>query len=402
MTQTPVSPANLFAQVFEPAHRHNPYLLYEQLRETPIARLDEYEYIISTYDEIWSLLHHPSISKEQQKSRIPVQSGGLHAVANRWILFLDPPEHDRLRRLIMNQFTPERITGAQGRISETVTDLLNAQRGQQQFDLVQQFAYPLPVTIICALLGVPREDEQRFHVWVDRLTGGLDPTLAKDPGISQAFEEIAQYMRQLIAQRRADPKDDMLTGLALGNGPEERMDDETLVSSMVLLLLAGHETTVNILSNSMLTLLRYPQELQKLREHPERVPLVIEETLRYEPPVQFASRFALADIAIRGTTIPQGSRIWLMLAAGSRDPQHFAHPNEFDPDRPDNEHLGFGGGVHYCVGAPLARLEASLALPELARRLVHPRLVIDPPPYRANAVLRGPQHLLIAFEDLYD
>lgn len=400
MIQTPASPGTLFAQVLDPAHRANPYPLYEQLRETPVAQLDTYEYIVSTYDEIWYLLHHPSIGKEQRKSKIPVE--GLRTVADQWILFLDPPEHDRLRRLIMDQFTPERIRGVQGRIAETVSELLNAQRGQQQFDLVEHFSYPLPVTVICELLGVPREDEKRFHVWMDTLTNGLDPALAKDPGISRAFEEVAQYMRQLIAERRANPRDDMMTGLALGTGPAGRMEDETLVSSMILLLLAGHETTVNLLGNSMLTLLRHPQELQKLREHPERVPLVIEEVLRYEPPVQFTQRFALADITVRGCTIPQGSRIRLMLAAGNRDPQRFAHPNEFDPDRPDNEHLGFGGGIHYCVGAPLARLEASLALPELVRRLVQPRLVVDPPPYRANAVLRGPEHLLIAFEHLQD
>jgi cytochrome P450 len=398
MTQTPVSPGKVFAQVLDPAHRANPYPLYEQLRETPVARLDEYEYLVSTYDEIWYLLHHPSISKEQQKSKIPVE--GLRTVADQWILFLDPPEHDRLRRLIMDQFTPERISGVQGRIAETVSELLNAQRSQQQFDLVERFSYPLPVTVICELLGVPREDEKRFHAWVDKLTNGLDPALAKDPGISQAFEEIAQYMRQLIAERRANPRDDLITGLALGTDLAGRMEDETLVSSMVLLLLAGHETTVNLLGNSMLTLLRHPQELQKLREHPERVPLVIEEVLRYEPPVQLTSRFALADITVRGCTIPQGSRIRLLLAAGNRDPQRFAHANAFDPDRPDNEHFGFGGGVHYCVGAPLARLEASIALPELVRRLVQPRLVVDPPLYRANAVLRGPEHLLIAFEHL--
>lgn len=400
MTQTPVAPKTLFGQILAPASRPNPYPLYEQLRQTPVAQLDEHDYLVSTYDEIWYLLHHPSISKEQRKSTIPVE--GLRTVADRWILFLDPPEHDRLRRLIMHQFTPDRIRGLQGRIIETVTELLNAQRDQQEFDLVERFSYPLPVTVICELLGVPREDEKRFHAWADTLTNGLDPALAKDPGISRAFEEISQYMGQLIAERRANPKDDLVTGLALGTDPAGRMDDETLISTMVLLLLAGHETTVNLITNSMLTLLRHPQELQKLREHPERVQLVAEEVLRYEPPVHFATRFALTDITIRGCVIPQGSSIRLMLAAGDRDPHRFAHPDEFNPDRPNNEHLGFGGGVHYCVGAPLARLETSIALTELARRLAHPRLVVDPPPFRANAVLRGPQHLPIAFEHLND
>jgi cytochrome P450 len=285
-----------------------------------------------------------------------------------------------------------------GRIAETVTELLNAQRDQKQFDLVESFSYPLPVMVICELLGVPREDEKRFHAWADTLTHGLDPALATDPGITEAFEEISKYMGQLIAERRANPRDDLVTGLALGNDPAGRMDDETLISTMILLLLAGHETTVNLISNSMLTLLRHPQEFQKLRDKPERVSLVVEEVLRYDPPVQLADRFALTDITMRGSKIPQGSGIRLMFAAGDRDPDRFAHPNEFDPDRPDNQHFGFGNGIHFCVGAPLARIETHLALTELSRRLVNPRLVVDPPPYRLNAGLRGPQHLLIAFE----
>jgi cytochrome P450 len=400
MTQTPVSPKSLFEQMLDPASRPNPYPLYEQMRKTPVAQMDENTYLVSTYQEISLLLHDPRISKEQRKSKIPVQ--GLRDVAKQWLLFLDPPEHTRLRRLVMHQFTPERIRGLQGQIGETVTDLLNAQKGQQQFDLVERFAYPLPVAVICQLLGVPREDEKRFHVWANTLTEGLDPALAMDPRISQAFDEISQYMSQLIAERRAHPRDDLVSGLALGTDPAGRMDDETLSSTMIMLLLAGHETTVNLISNSMLTLLRHPQEFQKLRDHPERVDLVVEEVLRYDPPVQSFARFALTDITLRGVTIPQGSGLRLMLAAGDRDPQRFAHPNEFDPDRPDNEHFGFGGGDHYCVGAPLARMEMRIALTELARRLVHLRLVVDPPPYRANAVLRGPEHLLIAFDHLID
>ena len=178
------------------------------------------------------------------------------------------------------------------------------------------------------------------------------------------------------------------------------MDDANLVITMILLLIAGHETTVNVISNGTLTLLRYPAELERLRDSPERAPIVVEEVLRYEPPVQFVGRFALADIEIGGATIPRGSGIRLMLAAGNRDPARFVDPDRFDPGRPDNEHLGFGGGIHYCVGAPLARIEGHAALTALARRLVNPRLVDDPPPYRPNAVLRGPSHLLVDYDQL--
>jgi cytochrome P450 len=205
-------------------------------------------------------------------------------------------------------------------------------------------------------------------------------------------------MRGLIEERRAHPRDDLLSGLAVGDDPAGRMDDADLVITMILLLIAGHETTVNLITNGALTLLRYPDELVRLGHDPGRIPFVIEELLRYEPPVQFVTRFALADIEIDGTTIPKGSGIRLILAAGNRDPRRFHDPDRFDPDRPDNEHLGFGGGIHYCVGAPLARMEGQIALMEFARRLVNPRLVADPPEYRPNAVLRGPRHLLVDFD----
>jgi cytochrome P450 len=207
--------------------------------------------------------------------------------------------------------------------------------------------------------------------------------------------ELRDYMQKLVAERRAHPRDDLLSGLAVGEDPAGRMDDANLVVTMILLLIAGHETTVNLIANGTLTLLRYPVELERLRDEPERAPLVVEEVLRFEPPVQFINRFALADIEIDGVTIPKGSGIRLMLAAGNRDPARFAGPDRFDPDRPDNEHLGFSGGIHYCVGAPLARIEGQVALTALARRLVNPRLVEDPPAYRPNAVLRGPLHLQV-------
>ena len=174
-----------------------------------------------------------------------------------------------------------------------------------------------------------------------------------------------------------------------------------VLSTAVLLLIAGHETTVNLITNGMLTLLRHPPVLERLRHEPDLAPRLVEELLRYEPPVQLVpQRTCITDIEVRGVTIPKGSRIWLMLAAGNRDPERFADPDRFDPDREDVQHLGFGSGIHICFGAPLARLETQIALTELARRLENPRLAQDPPPYRENAVLRGPRHLEIDFDGL--
>src|SRR5215218_2260342 len=393
MPQATENATELFAQILDPANRANPYPLYARLRETPAAPLADGFFAVSNYADIAALLHDPRLSKDQRKTDIPLT--GAQRIEPRPFLFLDPPEHDRLRRLVMHQFTPARVNALHDRIVALVDELLNAHRGQSRLDVVDDLAYPLPVTVICELLGVPREDESRFHAWADTLAHSLDPDPGQktDQAALLAGLELRDYMQGLVAERRAHPRDDLLSGLAVGEDPAGRMDDANLVITMILLLIAGHETTVNLIANGTLTLLRHQAELERLRDYPERAPVVVEEVLRFEPPVQFIARFALADIEIGGVTIPRGSGIRLMLAAGNRDPTRFVNPDRFDPDRPDNEHLGFSGGIHYCVGAPLARIEGHVALAALARRLVD-----DPPPYRPNAVLRGPSHLLVDFD----
>ena len=400
MTQMTETAAELFAQILDPANRPDPYPLYARLRETPVAPLADGYFAVSNYADVAALLHDPRMSKDQRKTELPLTAA--QRLEPRPFLFLDPPEHDRLRRLVMHQFTPARVDALHDRIVALVDGLLDAHRDQSRIDVINDLAYPLPVTVICELLGVPREDESRFHVWADTLAHSVDPDPGQKTDQAAIFAglELRDYMQKLVAERQAHPRDDLLSGLAAGEDPAGRMDDANLVVTMILLLIAGHETTVNLIANGALTLLRNPAELERLRDQPERAIRVVEEVLRFEPPVQFISRFALADIEIGGVTIPRGSGIRLMLAAANRDPARFAHPDRFDSDRPDNEHLGFSGGIHYCVGAPLARIEGQVALAVLARRLVNPRLVEDPPPYRPNAVLRGPSHLLVDFDQL--
>jgi cytochrome P450 len=401
MTIARISANDLFKQLLDPATRPNPYRIYEQMLATPIAQLNApAHYAVTTYNEIAALLHDPRMSKDIRKSQ--ARGTSLRDESHPSLLFLDAPEHDDQRRLVMHQFNPERIFSMHERIKELVTETLDGLRGQTQFDFVEQFAYPLPVTVICELMGVPREDEHRFHTWADTLTTTLDPVLEHDPAKKAAIEEanmqLRNYMSKLIAQKQAHPRDDLVSGLAAGNAPGGQLNETELITTLVLLLIAGHETTVNLLTNSMLTLLRHPLEWRKLQEQPERVVRVVEEVLRYEPPVQFTQRHALSGITLQGVTIPQGATVELMYAAGNRDPRHFERPNDFDPDRNAIQHFGFGGSDHFCIGAPLARAEVHIALSELAKRLVNPRLLVDPPPYRVNAVLRGPQHLPIAFE----
>ncbi|MFJ6540077.1 cytochrome P450 [Streptomyces sp. NPDC091385] len=402
--------ASLVRQITDFANRANPYPLYAELRRTPVLHEAEGDpYVISSYWDIESLLHDPRISSDASNLAEPgADELGENTGLPPSFIRLDPPEHDRLRRIANSAFgpphKPRRVDDMRPELHEIVGELIDGFGDAREIDLVDQFAYPFPVTVICRLLGVPREDEPRFRAWVDPIVAGLDPdTRQSDPefvkNVQEARTQLGMYLAGLVEQRSKEPGDDMLSDLAAGKGPDGSMTVMEILSTAVLLLIAGHETTVNLITNGMLTLLRHPEYLHRLREDPDLAANIVEELLRYEPPVQLVpQRTCITDIEVRGVTIPAGSRIWLMLAAGNRDPERFKDPDRFDPDRSDLQHLGFGSGIHSCFGAPLARLETQIALAELARRLVEPRLVEDPPPYRPNAVLRGPRHLPVAFE----
>ena len=402
---------NLFEQILKPANRPNPYPLYSQLRATPVSKQEDGTYVVSTYREIVALLHDPRISSDERKStRGPGElAKKVESGARQPFIFLDPPDHDRLRRLVMRKFTPERVEGMHDRVTQLVNRLLDAQRDRGQLDIVDDFAHPLPVDVVSEMLGVPPEDRPRFEAWVPVLVRRLEPAQAVSETeverAAQVATEMRDYLVGLIAERRARPADDLISGLATmatSHDPALQMSDQDLLATVLLLLVAGYETTVNLISNSMLTLLRYPDALARLRRDPNSVIRTIEEVLRFDPPVHFRIRTTLTDINIAGVTIPKGATVVLLFASGSRDPARFVEPDRFNPDRTDNQHLGFGGGIHYCVGAPLARLETLAALSTLTRRLVAPRLVIDPPPYRENASLRGPRHLMVTFDHIED
>jgi len=409
---------SVYDQILDFENRANPYPLYAELRRTPVSRADDGTYVVSTYREIVALLHDPRVSSDlRNRPDYPWTDGEAGPGLPPFFIALDPPEHDRIRRLLMRHFgpphDPDRIVSMAPDMAEIVGSLIDKLAGRNEADLVDEVAYPFPVTVICQLLGVPREDQPRFRTWADGIIAALDPTTGDFPARQLRRDEISAelgaYLGGLADADRGRRGRDMLSALVTEDEPDDEPDDgsdgrlsrEELMSNMALLLVAGHETTVNLIANGMLTLLRHPEILQRLRRQPELSARIVEELLRYEPPVQLlTSRTALDDIEVAGTTIPAGAPMVLVLAAGSRDPEHVPHPDEFDPDRPENEHLGFGGGMHYCFGAPLARAEAEIALPELVRRLENLRLVSDPPPYRPNPTLRGPRHLPVEFESV--
>ncbi|MFE5010600.1 cytochrome P450 [Streptomyces sp. NPDC056696] len=387
----------LLARITDYASRPDPYPLYAELREAgPVVQQADGSYLVGTYHEIASLLHDPRMSADP-RSRGEV----THKPP---FLRLDDPEHHRLRTLAMRPFgpphNPGRVDAMRGEIDRITKELMESFEAGQQIDVVDEFAYPLPVTVICRLLGVPHEDEPLFRAWSDALVAAADvrpeaETTETDKAGDQARIEMGGYLVNLAEQRRGKPSDDMLSAFVNEPDPALRLTQEELAETAVLLLIAGHETTVNLITNGVLTLLRQPEHLDQLRRDPDLLPRVVEELLRYEPPVHMRERLPLADIDVAGTPIAQGTPVVLVLASGNRDPRRFHDPDRFDPTRPDNEHLGFGSGIHVCYGAPLARIEAQAALGALLPHLGTARLVQDPPPYRQNAMLRGPRHLPI-------
>ncbi|BAC68294.1 cytochrome [Streptomyces avermitilis] len=392
----------LLARITDYANRPDPYPLYAELREAgPVVRQADGSYLIGTYHEIVALLHDPRMSADPRSRTAPAP---YEVTRKPSFLRLDDPEHHRLRNSAMRPFgpphSPGRVDSMRGEIVQLTKELAEVFQEGRQIDVVDDFAYPLPVTVICRLLGIPDKDEQLFQDWTDTLVASADigpegDTAERDQAADQAQQEMGQYLVQLAEQRRGRPTGDMLSDLVNEPDPAARLSEEDLAANTILLFIAGHETTVNLIANGVLTLLRRPDQLDRLREDPSLLPRAVEELLRYEPPVHMRERVPLVDIDVAGTTIPGGTSVILALASGSRDPMRFSEPDRFDPTRPDNQHVGFGSGIHLCFGAPLARIEAEAALGALLPHLGTARLVQDPPPYRQNAMLRGPRHLPI-------
>lgn len=397
-----MSADTLLERITDYANRSDPYPLYAELRDAgPVVQQADGSYLIGTYHEIAALLHDPRMSADP-RSRTTPPTGTPEETGRVPFLRLDDPEHHRLRTLAMRPFgpphTPGRIDAMRGEIVGITEELTRSFGAGEEIDIVDDFAYPLPVTVICRLLGVPPEDEPLFREWSDVIVASADVTTGEDTSERdwagrQAREEMGAYLVGLAERRRGRPTGDMLSAFANEPDPALRLSREELAETAVLLLIAGHETTVNLITNGVLTLLRLPEHLDLLRREPGLLPRAVEELLRYEPPVHMRERIPRTDLDIAGTTIPGGTSVVLALASGNRDPKRFREPDRFDPTRPDNEHLGFGSGIHLCYGAPLARLEAQAALGALIPHLGAARLLQDPPPYRQAAMLRGPRHL---------
>jgi cytochrome P450 len=320
-----------------------------------------------------------------------------------------------MRRMAMRHFgpphAPDLIPSMEPECQRIVNDLLDKARGKTRIDVVDEYAYLLPVTVICQIMGVPLKDEATFHAWIADALAGIDfgPEAATEEGQRRAEKGRAgqaafkQYMTGLIEGWVREPGEGMISKILHDDGPDGPMSPSEVLANAQLIFLAGHDSTVNLIAHCVLTMLRNPWSLELLRRRPDLIPGAIEEVLRLQSSVNFwFSRSALADIEIGGTVIPKGAPIFFMYGAANRDPRQFPDPNAFKLDRADTSNVSWSSGNHMCFGGPLARLEVNTAVEVFLRRVENPRLVDDPPPYRRNPFFRGPLHLLIDIDGIKD
>ena len=390
----------------------DPYPFYARLRaEAPVWRTTlpdkRTAWLVTRYDDVAEVLKDDTFAKDklnamdlEQRSKTPWVPGFLRPL-ERNMLDLDDPDHARLRSLVSKAFTPRLLERLRGRIETLCETLLDAmeRKGERggRAELVADFALPLPATVIAELLGVPAEDHAKFHRWSNRLVS-VSSTRDMVRALPAALAFV-RYLRRMIEKRRADPKEDLMTALIRAEEEGDKLSEDELLAMGFLLLVAGHETTVNLISGGMLAVIEYPEQAEALRGDPSLAKSAIEELLRYTSPVEMATeRYPREEVEIAGTTIPRGELVLAVLGSANRDERHFEEPEVLDLARDPNRHLAFGrGGVHHCLGAPLARMEGQITIRALLRRFPHVHLAAahEPLRWRRGLFLRGLERLPI-------
>lgn len=379
---------------FNPLHPRvhaDPYPTYRQMREQqPVHWHDGLQ--------LWFLSRYMDVDRVLRDSRFSSANALQGRKLESSLLFSDPPEHDRLRSLVNRDFTPRMVTKLRPQIANTINDLLQAVNRRSEMEFVSEFAYPLPLTTIAQLLGVRAGDQERFKEWAGALAYSVEPVLAEDVlgRVHWAKEAMYQYLAGIASERRGDPGDDLMTALVTVQEQADRLSQNELMALGTLLLVAGHLTTANLLSAGLLALLQHPVELARLRAEPALMGTAVEELLRYTSPTQFIGRRALVDIELGGEWVAAGQMVVAMIGAANRDPDVFRDPEQLDVGRDPNPHLTFGRGPHFCLGAPLARLEGQIALTAVVERFPRLRLAGEPR-LRPTIVLRGLESLPVAF-----
>jgi cytochrome P450 len=399
--------------LFDQQTRPDPYPCYAALRECGSGPLGTGRgVVLGTFAACIDALRDRRLSSDRTVARVySTASADSEAAASRpeiqSLLFSDPPDHTRLRRVVSHAFTPGTVERLRDYVRTRIDDLIDAVAGGGRFELVSGLAFPLPLSVICHMLGIPGADVDWLHARSTVLPRAFDPTMAAfgtpPPGHTcriVAEREMNAYFLDLAGQRLRSPGEDLVSELAVASAEGDRLSEQELAHSCRLLLNAGHETTVNLINNSLLALLRHPVEIEKLRTRPDRSPAIVEETMRWDTPVQILQRFVPSDLRFRDVDLRAGDILVLLTAAAHRDPAGFADADEFRPDRADGRHLGFGFGIHFCLGAALARMELALLLPRFFQRVVDPVLDESTVRYREQVALRGLAQAYVCYADI--
>jgi len=389
----------------------DPFAYYARLRaEAPVYPMmlfgKQKGWLVTRYDDVAAVLKHPLLGKdrfinltEAERAKLPWFFRYFQPLMQN-MLERDPPDHTRLRGLVHKAFTPALVEKLRARVEQVTDQLLDAaaKKRSRSMDLVMDYALPLPVTIIADMLGIPERDRTRFHRWSTKVISNTNmlETLLTIPAILG----FTRYIRKLVQKRRASPGDDLLTALIQAEEAGDRLSQEELVSMVFLILVAGHETTVNLIANGILALLQHPDQLERLRKDPGLIGPAVEELLRFTCPVEIATmRVAREDFELGGSKIQRGDYVAAVVASANRDEQAFPNADTLDLGRDPNRHLGFGLGIHYCLGAPLARLEGTIAIQKVLQRLPDLRLATSAEKlrWRTGFVIRGMKKLPVAF-----
>ena len=378
------------------AYQQDPTPTYEALREGDPVHYSELMrgWVVTRYEDIDAVLRDhkrfSNASRLQEETATSLAEAGVAPS----MLFTDQPDHTRLRSLVNHAFTPRAIEAIRPRIEAFTDDLIAAVGDVRRFDLMQAIAVPLPVAVIADMIGIPQTDRVQFKLWSDAVAKSIEPTMSPHElaEAMRARKALGVYFGPLIEARRACPEDDLITALVRAEEAGDRLSHAEVISTLNLLLVAGNETTTNLIGNGMLALLRNPEAFRHIGQHPEAIEAAVEEMLRFDSPVQANGRIALEDVTVGGQHIQRGQRVVLLQGAANHDPRHFQHPDTFDPiasdPHGDKSHLAFGRGIHHCLGAPLARMEAQIVFPRILARWPNIHLAAQPT-FRDNVVLRG-------------
>ncbi len=379
----------------------DPYPYYDRLRsESPILYDPDWKlWFVSAYEDINTLLRDRRLGRDMEGAPKPDPQTPFGQLHHNSLMEKEPPDHTRLRGLVNKAFTPARVEALRPRVTEIAHRLLDAVLPRRAMDLLADFAEPLPVMVIAELLGVPPQGRAFLRPWSQAIVAmyELSPNAEDARRANQAVSEFSAFLQGLIKERRLAPREDLISALVEAEEEGNRLSEAELVATCILMLNAGHEATVNAIANGMLAFFRHPQQYHRLKRSPELIKTAVEEVLRYDTPLQLFRRWVREDLDYQGFHFARGEQLALLYAAGNRDPARFPNPHAFDITRQDNPHLGFGAGIHYCVGAPLARLEMQVAFQVLMERLPDMRLAVQTVEYRPNFVIRGLKALPVLF-----